>query len=85
MRASWLKQTLNGDTALDISLPKYEGTSIAPNECILLIIRDCDETDIGTYFLQTVCSGDKEISSDKLNIAIFEGKLCFLKICIKHF
>lgn len=74
---TWRKETPNGDKTLDITLPKYQGTKVIPDETILCI-NHCEETDMGSYYLLTACSNDTEIHSNKTQVIIQKGNL-------KHF
>ena len=68
--ALWQRNTRHGSEAIDVSLPKYNGT-----DQHMLCINDCDEKDLnmGPYFLQAVCSGDNTISSNMIHLNIAQG------------
>lgn len=66
----WHKEIDGGSHAIDKTLPKYEGTADH-----ILMIRGCDESDVGTYFIQVhVSCTDLEICSNKLFLQVLKGK-----------
>lgn len=72
--AEWQRETDGGSHAIDTTLPKYKVTT----GCIgnLLMIRDCDESDDGTYFIKVrVSCIDWDISSNKLHLQVLKGKI----------
>lgn len=73
---TWQKETPDGDKALDITLPKYQGTKVNPDGSILCI-NGCEEADIGAYFLLTACKNGIEKRSNKIRLNASEGKTSF--------
>lgn len=72
----WHKEIDGGSHAIDTTLPKYKGTIDQ-----ILMIRDCDESDVGTYFIKVYVScTDWEICSNKLHLQVLKGKIVTLHI-----
>lgn len=72
----WQKETDDGSHAIDTTLPKYKGTIGQ-----ILMIRDCDESDVGTYFIKVhVSCTDWEICSNKVHLQVLKGKIVTLHI-----
>lgn len=67
----WQRETDGGSHAIDTTLPKYKGTIYN-----LLMIRGCDESDDGTYFIKVrVSCIDWDICSNKLYLQVLKGKI----------
>lgn len=74
--ATWHRESENEIYTIDTSLPKYTGKRDESNE-YQLMIKNCDESDIGTYFLLLVCTDGLEMHSNRINLKILRGKfLC---------
>lgn len=60
---------------------KYIG-SICCNEVekLKLMIKNCNELDIGIYFFMVYCSNNLFIESNKINLEVVEGKIFFFKL-----
>lgn len=67
----WQRETDGGSHPIDTTLPKYEGTIDS-----FLMIRGCDESDEGTYFIKVrVPCIDWDICSNKLHLQVLKGKI----------
>lgn len=78
---SWMKKTERGDQAIDVIVPKHTGsTCINEVEKPMLTIKNCNESDIGTYFLMAHCNDAISIESNKIDLKIVEGKILFFKL-----
>lgn len=71
--ATWQKERENEIYTIDTSLPKYTGERDESNE-YQLIIKNCDESDIGTYFLILVCTDGLEMYSNRVYLKIERGE-----------
>lgn len=70
---TWQKETEVGTHTINTALPKYKETSNATDEHQLLI-RDCNNSDQGGYFLLAACSYDLEDAlSNKIYLDIVKG------------
>lgn len=82
---TWQKETEAGTHTINTALPKYKETSHASDEHQLLI-RDCNDSDQGGYFLLAACNYDQEDArSNKIYLNIVKGNSSncyFKKICI---
>ncbi|XP_078341382.1 uncharacterized protein LOC144627665 isoform X2 [Crassostrea virginica] len=74
--ATWQRTTTNGSETINIMQPKYKGTKNTKDEYVLCI-NDCDEMDryMGPYFLSVMCTGGREIISDKIDFRIVKEYL----------
>lgn len=73
-QVTWIRETDSGTHVIDTTLLKYKGTKRDTDEQLhVLSIKNCDESDIGTYFLLVSCS-DRHIFSNKLHLQVFKGK-----------
>lgn len=73
-QVTWIRETDSGSHVIDTTLLKYKGTIHDTDEQLhVLSIKNCDESDIGTYFLEVSCS-DRQICSNKLHLQVFKGK-----------
>lgn len=69
----WIRETDSGNHAIDTTLLKYEGTiHDTAAQLHVLIIRNCNKSDVGTYFLEVFCSGRK-ICSNRIHLQVFKG------------
>lgn len=78
---TWQKETEAGTHTINTALPKYKETSNASDEHQLLI-RDCNDSDQGGYFLLAACNYDQEDArSNKIYLNIVKGNSfnCYLK------
>lgn len=64
---------------IDIMLQKYIG-SIYINmvEKLMLLIKNCDELDIGIYYFLVVCNNYLFIYSNKIDFKVVKGKIYFI-------
>lgn len=70
---TWQKETEAGTHTINTALPKYKETSNASDEHLLLI-RDCNDSDQGGYFLLAACNYDQEDArSNKIYLNIVKG------------
>lgn len=85
----WVKETDSGDHTIDTTLQKYTGSTCSNEvECPMLIIKRCNESDIGTYFLIVSCKRDLYIYSNKINLKVIKGKILFFvtyEYCCNNF
>lgn len=73
-QVKWMRETDTGNHAIDTTLPKYKGTIQETFEqLILLVIRSCDKSDVGKYFLLASCS-NREICSNEIYLQVVKGK-----------
>lgn len=80
-RITWVKKTERGDQTIDTMLPKYTGSTCS-NEIDkpMLTIKNCNESDIGTYFLMAHCNNAISIASNKIDLKVVKGKIIFFKL-----
>lgn len=70
---TWQKETEDGTHTINTALPKYKETSNATDEHQLLM-RDCNDSDKGGYFLLAACNYDLEDAlSNKIYLDIVKG------------
>lgn len=70
---TWQKETEAGTHTINTALPKYKETSNATDEHQLLM-RDCNDSDKGGYFLLAACNYDLEDAlSNKIYLDIVKG------------
>lgn len=70
---TWQKETEAGTHTINTALSKYKETSNATDEHHLLI-RDCNDSDQGGYFLLAACNYDQEDArSNKIYLNIVKG------------
>lgn len=64
---------------IDIKLQKYIG-SIYSNmvEKLMLLIKNCDELDIGIYDFLVICKNYLFIYSNKIDFKVVKGKIYFI-------
>lgn len=80
LRITWMKKTERGDQAIDEMVPKHTGITCSNEvEKPMLTIKNCNESDIGTYSLMAHCSSNISIGSNKINLEVVEGKILFFK------
>lgn len=71
---TWMRQTGNRYQAIDTTLPKYKGTIQETfDHLLVLMIRSCDKSDVGKYFLKVSCS-NLEICSNGIYLQVVKGK-----------
>lgn len=81
LRITWVKKTERGDQTIDTMLPKHTGSTCNNEvENPMLTIKDCNKSDIGTYFLMAHCNDAISIESNKIDLKIVEGKILFFKL-----
>lgn len=77
---TWIKKTERGDQAIE-TVPKHIGSTCRNEvEKPKLTIKNCNESDIGIYFLMAHCSNNLSIESNKINLEVVEGKILFFKL-----
>lgn len=77
-RVAWMKEKGDECKTINSNLPKYTGSICTDSnevENLMLIIKNCDESDVGTYFLMVACRDDLYIYSNKINLQVVEGKI----------
>lgn len=74
---TWQKTSETGSDAIDTSLPKNIETESAIGDCILTM-RNCVESDSGTYFILAVCTNDMEAQSNKIQLNVVKGTTVWL-------
>lgn len=74
---SWQKETENASLTIDTTLAKYIGSKDEIDKCQLMI-KDCDESDEGTYYLLAACSADEVIYSNKVQVRVVEGNVFYI-------
>lgn len=70
---TWQRETENGRYTIDTSLPEYSGSKLTIDEQ-RLVIRNCKESDRGTYILLAACIENTEVDSNKFFLDIVQGK-----------
>lgn len=71
---TWQRESENGCQTIDTTLSKYKETKENTNEP-KLIIKDCDKSDGGSYFLLAGCTDTiGYLISNKIDLNIVEGK-----------
>lgn len=81
LQITWVKKTERGYQTIDTMLPKHTGSTCSNEvEKPMLTIKDCNKSDIGTYFLMARCNNDISIESNKIDLKIVEGKILFFKL-----
>lgn len=78
LSVTWQKETEAGFHTINTALPKYKETSNATEEHQLLI-RDCNDSDRGGYFLLAACNYDLE---DALSNKIYISTLLKVTVSI---
>lgn len=74
LSATWQRKTENGSQTLCTALPKYTGSKDRGHEH-LLIIKNCNESDKGIYFLLAACTySTEDVKSNELHLDIVKGK-----------
>lgn len=73
-----MKKKKRGDKPINTMLPKHTGSSDEV-EKPMLTIKDCNESDIGTYFLMADCNNAISIESNKIDLKVVTGKTLFYK------
>lgn len=79
LRITWVKKTERGDQTIGTMLPKHTGSTCS-NKVEKLTIKDCNKSDIGTYFLMAHCNNAISIESNKIDLKIVEGKILSFKL-----
>lgn len=71
---TWQKESETGSNIIDTSLEKIIETKNENGEYILTI-RNCTESDSGTYFILAACINDMEVQSNKIQLNVVKGIL----------
>lgn len=69
---TWQKESETGSNIIDTSLEKNIETKNENGEYILTI-RNCTESDSGTYFILAACINDMEVQSNKIQLNVVKG------------
>lgn len=69
---TWQKESETGSNIIDTSLEKIIETKNENGEYILTI-RNCTESDSGTYFLLATCTNDMVVQSNKIQLNFIKG------------
>lgn len=69
---TWQKESETGSNIIDMSLEKNIETKNENGEYILTI-RNCTESDSGTYFILAACINDMEVQSNKIQLNVVKG------------
>lgn len=78
LNIKWIKELDSKDkyVPIDTRLPKYTGSTYSNKvEKPMLLIKNCDESDIGTYYLLVLCINNLPIYSNKINLTVVKGKI----------
>lgn len=70
---TWQRETENRRYTIDTSLPEYTGSKLTIDEQ-RLVIRNCKESDRGTYVLLAACIDNMEVNSNNFFLDIVQGK-----------
>lgn len=79
-RINWMRKrdSENHAVFIDIKLQKYTGSTCSNMvEKPMLLIKSCDESDIGTYHLLVKCNNELPIYSNKIDLKVVKGKILF--------
>lgn len=72
----WKIDSENHAVPINIRLQKYTGSTCSNKvEKPMLLIKNCDESDIGTYHLRVKCCNDLPIYSNKIDLKVVKGKI----------
>lgn len=71
---TWQKESETGSNIIDTSLEKNIESKNENGEYILTI-RNCTESDSGTYFILVACINDMEVQSNKIQLNVVKGIL----------
>lgn len=77
-KINWVrkKDSANHAVPIDIRLQKYTGSTCSNKvEKPMLLIKNCDESDIGTYHLRVTCYNNLPICSNKIYLKVVKGKI----------
>lgn len=69
---TWQKESETGSNIIDTSLEKNIESKNENGEYILTI-RNCTESDSGTYFILAACINDMEVQSNKIQLNVVKG------------
>lgn len=70
---TWQKESAEtGKNIIDTSLERNIETENKNGEYILTI-RNCTESDSGTYFLRAACTNDMDVQSNKIQLNVVTG------------
>lgn len=69
---TWQKESETGSNIIDTSLEKNIETENDNGEYILTM-RNCIESDSGTYFLLAACTNDMKVQSNKVQLNVVKG------------
>lgn len=71
---TWQKESETGSNIIDTSLEKNIESKNENGEYILTI-RNCTESDSGTYFILVACINDMDVQSNKIQLNVVKGIL----------
>lgn len=77
LKIKWMKELNSRDYSvpIDTRLQKYTGSTHSNKvEKPMLLIKNCDESDIGTYYLLVLCINNLPIYSNKINLKVVKGR-----------
>lgn len=69
---TWQKESETGSNIIDTTLEKNLETKKDIGEYVLTI-KNCIESDSGTYFILAACINDMEVQSNKIQLNVVEG------------
>lgn len=69
---TWQKESETGSNIIDTTLEKNLETKKDIGEYILTI-KNCIESDSGTYFILAACINDMEVQSNKIQLNVVKG------------
>lgn len=78
---TWQKETETGSNTINTSLPQYIQTGNDTDENTLMI-KNCSESESGSYFLLAACTNNLDVYSNSVQIAVVKG-ITFLLIPTK--
>lgn len=69
---TWQKESETGSNIIDTSLERNIETTNEIGEYILTI-KNCIESDSGTYFILAACTNNMEVQSNKIQLNVVKG------------
>lgn len=76
---TWQKETETSSYTVNTSVPQYTETENLTNEHTLTM-KNCLESDSGTYFLLAVCTNSLKVCSNRVQLEVKKGiTLCISK------
>lgn len=78
LKIYWMRKIDSVDHVerIDTKLQKYTGSTYSNMvEKPMLLIKNCDESDIGTYDLLVICKNHLPIYSNKIDLKVVKGKI----------